>query len=365
MNVLTIVGARPNFVKAAMVSRAFVRYPNIRERILHTGQHYDLKMSRVFFTELAVPKPYKNLGIHSSTLNDREARKACIARMTAGIEKACLALKPDWLLVYGDANSTLAGGLAGSKLRIPVAHVEAGLRSFNRKMPEESNRIRTDRVSTLLFAPTQEAVFNLRREGVGGKIHRIGDVMVDALFHFRRRALALPVSRARRLVPSGPFFLLTVHRQENADDAKRLAGILEGLSKSPYPILWPIHPRTRKRLRTYGISLPPTIRPIDPVSYLEMIFLELKSAAVWTDSGGVQKEAVVLGKRCYTLRDETEWVETVREGYNRLVGTDPAEILCALKGRAWEKPRRPFPTKKYYGDGRAADRIAGILAQNS
>ena len=363
MKILTIVGARPNFVKAAMVSRAFKRFRSVRERILHTGQHYDYRMSRVFFQELDIPKPYKNLEARSSSLGGVTLQGAHTADMMAGIEKECFAEQPDCVLIYGDTNSTLAGALAASKLNIPVAHVEAGLRSFNRKMPEEINRVLSDRASTLLFAPTPEAVLNLKHEGMTGAVHRVGDVMIDAIFLSRDRALKFRPVRIPGLGPREPFFALTLHRQENTDDPERLSKIFGGLAHSPYPIVWPVHPRTRHRLRIHRIELPKQIRPMDPVSYLQMISLQMHSVAVWTDSGGVQKEAVVLGKRCYTLRDQTEWVETIREGWNQLVGADRDEIRNAFRARVWEKKQNPFPTRRYYGDGHAAERIARLLSK--
>jgi UDP-GlcNAc3NAcA epimerase len=349
MKILTVVGARPNFVKAAMVSRAFTRHGKIRERILHTGQHYDYRMSRIFFKELEIPKPYKNLNVGPSA----KGQAAQTAQMMIGIERECLIEKPDWFLIYGDTNSTLAGALAASKLCIPIAHVEAGLRSFNPAMPEEINRVLSDRVSDLLFAPTPEAVRHLKREGMTGSVHNVGDVMIDAIAFFRKRL----GGRA----PSKPYFVLTLHRQENVEDPERLQSIFDGLAASPLPFFYPVHPRTRQRIEKFRIRIPKNVLTRDPLSYLAMIALQEHSTAVWTDSGGVQKEAVVLGKRCYTLRDETEWVETVREGWNQVLGAGTKEIRMALKARRWEKKRKPFPTRKYYGDGRAAEKIARIL----
>lgn len=349
VKILTVIGARPQFVKASVVSRAFKKDRSIRERILHTGQHYDTGMSDVFFRELGIPKPYKNLGVGGKGLHGAQT-----AEMLVGIEAEIQKEKPDWVLTYGDTNSTLAAAVAASKMGVPIAHVEAGLRSFNRAMPEEINRVVTDRISDLLFAPTPTAVKNLKDEGVEGKIIRTGDVMIDAIYFFRDRA----ISHAHT---HDPYFVLTLHRQENTDHPDRLSAILDGLTESQIPIFFPIHPRTRKKIASSGLRLPKTIVPIDPVSYLDMIHLQSHAVAVWTDSGGMQKEAVVLGKHCYTLRDETEWVETVKEGWNHILGADTRKIRTALKTAGREKKRRPFPTRKYYGDGHASERIARAM----
>jgi UDP-GlcNAc3NAcA epimerase len=357
MKILTVVGARPQFIKAVTVSTALRNYSSIRERILHTGQHYDSNMSDVFFRELKISKPYKNLNARSGAHGEQTAK------MLAGIEKECVREKPDWLLIYGDTNSTLAGALAATKLHIPVAHVEAGLRSFNPAMPEEINRVVSDRISNLLFVPTETAVENLKREGIFKGVHRVGDVMLDAIYLFRDLAERLPEKKVEKLIPKGPYFVLTLHRQENTDFPKRFSHILRGLSASSIPFIFPLHPRTQARMKKLKLVVPPSVRAISPVGYMEMILLQMRSEGVWTDSGGVQKEAAVLGKACFTLRDQTEWVETVQTGWNHLVPADAEEIRKYLK---WgpKVPRQKFPIRKFYGDGHAAGRIAKILARS-
>lgn len=356
MKILTIVGARPQFVKAAMVSKAIKKHPGLKERVLHTGQHYNPEMSKIFFDQLKIPKPYKNLKVGSGPQGQQTAR------MIEGIERECLKEKPDGLLIYGDTNSTTAGALAASKLHIPIAHVEAGLRSFNRAMPEEINRIISDRLSTLLFAPTSTAVSHLKKEGITKGVHRTGDVMIDAIYFFRDKSRSFPKKIVNKVVPTSPYFLLTLHRAENTDNLSRLRSILRGLATSPYPIIFPMHPRTAVTLVRAKIKLPKTIQAIEPVSYLEMVLLQDRAETIWTDSGGVQKEAVVLGKRCYTLRDETEWTETVDSGWNQLLGANQRKIESVLKNYLKPKNKlRPFPTRKFYGDGHASEKIARIL----
>ncbi len=355
MKILTIVGARPQFVKAAMVSKALKKHRNIQEKVLHTGQHYDPEMSKIFFDQLKIPRPYKNLKVGSGPQGEQTAR------MLEGIEQECLKLKPDCLLIYGDTNSTTAGALAASKLHIPIAHVEAGLRSFNPRMPEEINRIISDRLSTTLFVPTAVAASHLKKEGIRKGIHRVGDVMIDAIYFFRTQAQKMSKKNFQSLIPEEPYFVLTLHRAENTNDLSRLRAILKGLSCSPLPIIFPIHPRTSAILKKENLSLPNTVRPYKPVSYLEMILLQDQSQAVWTDSGGMQKEAVVLGKPCYTLRDETEWVETVESGWNQLLGAKETKIKKALTQSLNRPPLKRFPTRRYYGDGKAAEKIAQIL----
>lgn len=349
--IITVLGARPQFIKAAAVSRAIARHPSLDERIVHTGQHYDPGMSDIFFDEMDIPRPAYALGIGGGTHG----------RMTGEqlqrIEAILLDEKPDWVLVYGDTNSTLSGALAAAKLHIPVAHVEAGLRSFNRRMPEEINRVLTDHLSTLLFAPTDTARRQLGREGVAGDhIHITGDVMMDAALHYRERARRPPWFDSLEINSAG-FLLCTIHRAENTDSESRLRNIFEGLSASRRPIVLPLHPRTRKMLERLNLRPPDRLHLVDPVGYLEMVWLEMHCHAVVTDSGGVQKEAYFHGKPCITLRDETEWTELVDLGVNTLVGADPERIAEAIN----RPPTRPR-TGDAYGDGRASHVIARILA---
>lgn len=360
--IITIVGARPQFVKAAVVSRVFRSVGGVCETLVHTGQHYDDNLSQVFFDELGIPGPTFHLGIGSGT------HGAQTGRMLESIEKVLLAERPDWVLVYGDTNSTLAGALAAAKLHIPVAHVEAGLRSFNRRMPEEINRVLTDHASDLLFAPTEAAVTNLRREGIPAeRILLVGDVMYDAALYYGDRA----GQRSRILVrlglqPKG-YVLATIHRAENTDDPARLAAIFGGLVgvAGQIRVVLPLHPRTGNALAEAHMldTLPPRLQLIEPVGYLDMVMLEKHARLIVTDSGGVQKEAYFHSVPCVTLRTETEWVELVELGWNRLVApTCPdavaGSILAALQAAAAE---RPHP--ELYGHGRAAEAIVAALAQ--
>lgn len=352
IKILTVVGARPQFVKAAVVSRAIANHGNLNEVIVHTGQHFDANMSTVFFEELGIPKPGHNLGIGGGShgANTGQAMEA--------VERVMLEERPDLVLVYGDTDSTLAGALAAAKLCIPVAHVEAGLRSFNRRMPEEVNRVVTDHVSHLLFAPSRTAIDNLAREGIASEmVHRVGDVMYDAVLAFT------PVAERRSLILSTlaltpkSYVLVTLHRKENTDDPDRLHAILAGLSQAELPVLLPLHPRTRNRLAEFGIRPDPRIRLVDPVGYFDMMLLERNARLIATDSGGVQKEAYFHGVPCLTLRDETEWVELVELGANQLVGASANAIASALA----HPPRLSDHTHGAYGDGRSAERIAALL----
>lgn len=353
MKISTIVGARPQFIKAAVVSRAFrERRPDISEILVHTGQHFDADMSEVFFEELEIPRPDYHLGIGGGTHGRNTGR------MIEAIEGVLLDERPDWVLVYGDTDSTLAGALAAVKLHIPVAHVEAGLRSFNRRMPEEINRVLTDHASDLLFAPTQRAVENLKAEGIShNKIKHVGDVMYDAALFYADRAEACSrILQTLGLQRKG-YILATVHREENTDDPKRLAAIIRGLSAADASVIFPLHPRTRKRLQEYGLSLEIPLYPIDPVGYMDMVMLEKYATLIATDSGGVQKEAYFHGVPCVTLRDETEWVELVEQGFNCLVGSDPEKIAMAVRAN----PDQPDRHLSLYGDGHAAEKILSHL----
>jgi len=342
--VLSIVGARPQFIKAAALSPVLRK--RFREVLLHTGQHYDYEMSQAFFRELALPKPDINLGVGSGTHAEQTGR------MMVGIERAAWKVMPDFVLVYGDTNSTLAGALVASKLHIPLGHVEAGLRSYNLAMPEETNRVVADRLSDLLFCPTETARRNLSREGIRKGVFLTGDVMYDLLLS------SLPKARKIGLKKWGlarqGYFLATVHRAGNADDPGRLASLLAGFGRLPEVVVFPVHPRTRKALgRLPKSRLEDNVRLVPPVGYLEMLALEAGARAVLTDSGGVQKEAYWLGVPCVTLRDETEWSETLTGGWNVLAGADPRKIEHGA--------RRPCPkgaVRKAFGDGRAARKIA-------
>jgi UDP-GlcNAc3NAcA epimerase len=361
MHVVTVVGARPQFVKAAVVSRAFASAgKGIRERIVHTGQHFDDNMSDVFFREMGIPRPAVSLGIGGGPHGQMTGR------MLEAIERVLLEDRPDWVLVYGDTNSTLAGALAAAKLHIPVAHVEAGLRSFNRRMPEEVNRVLTDHVSDLLLAPTAVAVANLENEGIlGEKVANVGDVMLDAMMHYRAIADAQSTVLARLGLSDRGYVLATVHRAENTDDPARMGGIIAGLAalSEAVPVVLPIHPRTRKLLAGDGrlAAMPAGIKVIDPVGYLDMVMLESRAGLIATDSGGVQKEAFFCGVPCLTLRDETEWVELVECGANVLVGSDAARI--ASEGRA--RFGCGIPREPLYGRGDAGARVVQALAGRS
>lgn len=309
MKILTIVGARPQFIKAAAVSRAVAKFEGVTEVIVHTGQHFDKNMSEVFFEEMHIPKPDHHLHINSLS------HGAMTGRMLEGIEEVILEEKPDWVLVYGDTNSTLAGALAASKLHIPLAHVEAGLRSFNMKMPEEVNRILTDRISTVLFCPTSTAIKNLENEGFGkleNEVVQVGDVMYDAALFYADK------SRKPNFEVPDKFILTTCHRAENTDDPEKLANIINGLNEihRDTPIILPLHPRTKNYIAKYGLK--PEFQLVDPVGYLEMVYLLQNCSMVMTDSGGLQKEAFFFKKPCITLRDETEWVELIEHKVNYL-----------------------------------------------
>ncbi|MBL8589445.1 MAG: UDP-N-acetylglucosamine 2-epimerase (non-hydrolyzing) [Methylobacteriaceae bacterium] len=338
--ILTIVGARPQFIKAAPVSRALAAR-GLREILVHTGQHFDPSMSDVFFDELDIAKPAYHFDIHSL------GHGAMTGRMLEKIEQAMLAEKPDVALVYGDTNSTLAGALAASKLLIPVAHVEAGLRSFNRAMPEEQNRIVADHLATLLFCPTTTAVDNLRREGITTGVHAVGDVMYDTTLYAAERAAGRSrILETLALKPQG-YAVATLHRAENTDDPARLRSVLAWLEAqaAQTPVVMPLHPRTRRVLDSVGA--PRGVDIVEPLGYLDMTRLVASACAVYTDSGGLQKEAYFHRVPCVTLRDETEWVETIEAGWNRLWTTP-----------GW-RPRRDIAD---YGEGRAAEAIAAILA---
>lgn len=387
MKIVTIIGARPQFIKAAAVSRAIAehnaRRPEapIQELIVHTGQHYDANMSQVFFDELRIPRPHYHLEIGSGS------HGAMTGAMLAKIETVLLSERPDFVLVYGDTNSTLAGALAAVKLHIPAVHVEAGLRSFNRRMPEEINRIVADQTANLLLCPTQLGVDNLRKEGIGApdqalgpfdfnqqRVHLVGDVMYDSVLFNAQLAETQSRVLGDLQLAAQPFALATLHRAENTDHPQRLAEIFAALATIAGPelaLVLPLHPRTRKRLSDAGLDVAaPGLRLIDPVGYLDMLCLERHAQVILTDSGGVQKEAYFMGVPCITLREETEWTETVALGWNCLTGASADKILQAFaRTRARVKGAPPFDVASVapasaspYGDGRAAEKIVEILA---
>jgi len=361
LKVVTVVGARPQFIKAAAVSRAVARHNaeaagkrHIEEIIVHTGQHYDANMSAVFFKELRIPEPRYNLGVGSGS-HGRQT-----SAMLEGIERVLLDEKPDCVLIYGDTNSTLAGALAAVKLHITVAHVEAGLRSFNRRMPEEINRIVADCVSNLLFCPTRTAVENLTREGITKGVYNVGDVMYDSvLFNAALAAERSTILATLSLKPKS-YCLATVHRAETTDDPARLREVMAGLARIDGPVIVPLHPRTRKVLESADVEVAPNVRVTEPISYLDILTLMSGARIVLTDSGGMQKESYFLGVPCVTLREETEWVELLDIGANFLAGSDRHRIAAGVAwAAAWTPPRAEEPL---YGDGHAAGKIVARLS---
>lgn len=358
IDILTIIGARPQFIKAAAVSRMIESHSVLSERLLHTGQHFDANMSDVFFDEMGISTPAHNLGISGGS------HGAMTGKMLEGIEKILLDTKPDAVMVYGDTNSTLAGALAASKLEIPVAHVEAGLRSFNRSMPEEVNRILTDHCSDLLLTPTTTATSNLSAEGVPEeRIRQVGDVMYDAAKHFGSLVADRDISRLTGVNTGNSFVLATVHRQENTDNIQRLAAIIEGLAvvAVDIPVVLPLHPRTRGRLKGAGLSAAlERLTLLEPQGYLEMVAMEKQAALIATDSGGVQKEAFFHGVPCVTLRDETEWVELVNSGWNRVV---PPISSDAVSNAVYASLGTKGQSVNPYGDGNASAKIIAALVE--
>ncbi len=364
MQVVTIAGARPQFIKAAPLSVALRKEHD--ELLVHTGQHYDENMSDVFFRELGIPSPDIHLGVGSGSHGTQTAA------MLTGIERVLLEQPPDAVIVYGDTNSTLAGTLAAAKLHIPVAHVEAGLRSFNREMPEEINRILTDHVATWLFAPTRAAVDHLAREGISEGVWHVGDIMVDSLRLFAPRAKEHSRLLERLHARPKEYCVATVHRASNTDCAATLARIVDGLRRLPLPVVFPMHPRTRAALGRYGIdvesSIPPKASPqpgritvIEPLGYLDMVQLQQHAAVILTDSGGMQKEAYLLGVPCVTLRRETEWTELVDIGANRLCPPDSAVTIVDTVRDLLQNHARPTEMPTLYGDGHTAERIVSAL----
>jgi UDP-GlcNAc3NAcA epimerase len=347
----TVIGNRPQFVKAAAVSRLLREQHD--ELLVHTGQHYDDELSTVFVEELDIPRPERELGIGGGS------NTAQTARMLVAVSEVLTDHRPDVVLVYGDTNSTLAGGLAGAQAQIPVAHVEAGMRSFDPDMPEELNRVLTDHLSALALAPSQTAVDNLHREGVAGRVELVGDVMVDIALLFAPRARANTQALERAGVAPGEYLLATAHRAGNVDDPERLRALVDLLLAMPHRVVLPLHPRTEARLREADLyeRLAGGIHLTPPLGYLDFTALLCQARAVLTDSGGVQKEAYVAGVPCVTLRDTTEWVETVEAGWNELVDLNAAQAAAALD----REP--PADRPPLYGDGRAGERVVAALGE--
>jgi UDP-GlcNAc3NAcA epimerase len=349
VKLVSIVGARPQFIKAAAVSR--VLRERHQEILVHTGQHYDYEMSGIFFDGLELPTADSNLGVGSSSHGQQTGA------MLKGVESILLAERPDYVLIYGDTNSTLAGALAASKLSIPVAHVEAGLRSFNRRMPEEINRVVADHLSDVLLCPSDTAVRNLTTEGITRNVHQVGDVMLDVLNWAKQRLAANPPQILERLGLSKQSYLLaTVHRSENTDDRTRLSQILNAFNSLDEVVVFPVHPRTRKIITDTNCQIEGHVRLIEPVGYLDMVTLTSAARLILTDSGGLQKEAYWLGVPCLTMRNETEWVETVEAGWNMLVGSDSEQIGQAVR---FFRPNGLHPA--LYGDGFASSKCVDLL----
>lgn len=348
MKIITVVGARPQFIKAAPVSRELRKY--FDEKLIHTGQHYDDNMSKIFFEELGIPMPDYNLKIGSGS------HGKMTGEMLAKLEEIYINEKPDCVLVYGDTNSTLAGALAASKLLIPVIHVEAGLRSFNKAMPEEQNRILTDNLSKLLLVPTVDAEKNLKNEGITQGVYNIGDVMYDAVLMFKEKSKLKEDLLEKLGVAKNEYILTTIHRAENTNNIDRLKNIIEALNESNETIILPVHPRTKKFINDYGLSFNKNIKIIEPIGYLEMLMLESNSKKIVTDSGGVQKEAYFMKKPCITMRDETEWIETVEVGWNVVVGTHKSSILDAIKNFIPKTEQELI-----FGDGKASHKIVELI----
>jgi UDP-GlcNAc3NAcA epimerase len=352
LKILTVIGARPQFIKAAPVSRVIRKEHT--EILVHTGQHYDNNMSEIFFEELNIPKPDYHLGVGSGNHGKQTGE------MLAKIEEILLTEKPDFLLTYGDTNSTLAASLAATKLHVPVIHIEAGLRSFNKKMPEEINRIMTDHVSKYLFCPTDTAVKNLSNENLHQNVVNVGDVMYDAVLYNKELAKVKSSIREELNLGSKDYYLITIHRAENTDDIEIMKNILEAFSEIEGKKVWPIHPRTKNKLEGYGIKLDgiKDLILIDPIGYLDMLDLEDHAKKIITDSGGVQKEAYFMEVPCVTVREQTEWVETLEGDANILVGTDKDKIVEAVK-----KVVTP-QYKLLFGNGRASEKILEYIEKN-
>ena len=353
MRVMTVVGARPEFIQTAPVSKA-IRRRGHTEILVHTGQHYDVNMSHVFFADLDLPEPEVHLGVGSGSHAEQTGH------MMVRLEVVMQREAPDWVLVYGDTNSTVAAALTAAKLCIPLAHVEAGLRSFDRAMPEEINRVVTDHLSDILFAPTVVAVDNLKREGLAAGVRNVGDVRVDVLLGLveRARDRQAPLLAPLELEQGTPFALGTIHRPVNTDDRENLGDIVEALNTLDLPVVLPVHPRLRKMMKTYDLHFGANVRATDPVGYLDMVALLDACTIVITDSGGLQKEAYMLRRPTVTVRDTTEWVETVEAGWNRLCDTAPAALKAAVAAALQsEPPEHPA----FYGTFGVSERICTVL----
>lgn len=356
MRILTVIGARPQFIKAAVLSRLMAQMPQSQEIIVHTGQHYDERMSDIFFQELEIPPPHYHLNVGSASHGEQ------IGAMIRGLDQVIQKELPDLLLVYGDTTSTLAGALTALRHRLPLAHVEAGLRSFDRSMPEEHNRVATDHLSHWLFAPTPTAIENLTKEGITQGVHQVGDIMYDALLYYSRLDEHRPASILYRLALHGrPYALCTLHRAGNTEEARfRKLWHCIGQVAEQLPVVLPLHPRTKGVLDQLKLPVPPSVHLVPPVGYRDMLQLERFATVIVTDSGGVQKEAYMMGIPCITLRDSTEWVETVTAGWNSLVGDQVEKVLHALHGvLAEERPSEQRPT--LYGSGQAGEEILQVL----
>ncbi|MCK4558742.1 MAG: UDP-N-acetylglucosamine 2-epimerase (non-hydrolyzing) [Calditrichia bacterium] len=349
MKIISIVGARPQFIKAAVIHRALKKYKEVNSLIIHTGQHYDEKMSCIFFEELNIPKPDYNLEVGSGS---HGLQTGLILQR---LEKVLIKEKPDWCIVYGDTNSTIAGALAATKIHIPTAHVEAGLRSYNKRMPEEINRISTDHISSLLFAPTKTAVNILQQEGLSSRTVFSGDVMYDSILFY---TLILKNNENAYEKIDQPFYLATIHRQENTDNKKKLSDIFKALSKLQKRIILPLHPRTKKYLKSYNIDVAANIQIINPTSYLHTIHLLSHCEKVLTDSGGLQKEAYFLKKPCISLREETEWVETLNGNWNQLAGSNINKII------QYTGDYKLSEQEKAFGNGKAGKIIVKTMLKS-
>jgi UDP-GlcNAc3NAcA epimerase len=350
MKIMTIVGARPEFIQTAPVTRA-IRGRHT-EVLVHTGQHYDDNMSAVFFSDLGIPAPELHLGVGGGS------HAEMTGQMLIKLEAAMLSEKPDWVVVFGDTNSTIAGALAAAKIHVPIAHIEAGLRSYDRKMPEEVNRVMTDHLSTLLFAPTQVAVDNLAKEGINRGVRLVGDVRVDVVTQTVPRAQARQADLLQQtgLRTGQPFALATIHRASNTDDGGRLRAIVEAFNTLELPVVLPVHPRLKKMLEQFGLAFSGNVRTVEPLGFLDMVALLDACRLVITDSGGLQKEAYMLHRPCVTVRDTTEWVETVQAGWNRL--TEPEHFKAAVSA-ALQPPPSTHPD--YYGASGVCERIVDAL----
>ncbi len=356
MKILTVVGARPQFIKAAVLSREISKHENISEVIIHTGQHFDKNMSDIFFEEMEIPKPDYNLEVNSLS------HGAMTGRMLEKIENAIIKEKPNLVVVYGDTNSTLAGALTAKKLNIKVAHIEAGLRSFNMEMPEEINRVLTDRISDFLFCPTETSVKNLLNEGFNSSnanMHNVGDIMLDSALFYSK--ISSKKSKIIQNLDLCDFALCTIHREENTDNPERLASIINALNNinNHCKVIVPLHPRTKKKIN--NIKVKPIFKIIEPVGYFDIIEMLKHCKIVLTDSGGLQKEAYFFGKPCITLRKETEWIELVEKGFNKLAGHDSQTILSSFNELL--KKNMDFNIK-LYGDGKTGERIINILIEH-